>query len=62
MDLIIVTTVALFLVVQGIIAIAAVFIARNTGAIVKLLQAGSPAQQYKDQVVQVLKLGQRPSR
>lgn len=62
MDLIIITAGALFLMVQGVIAIAALYIARNTGAIAKLLKAGSPAQQYKEQVDQVLKLGQRSSR
>jgi hypothetical protein len=62
MDLMIVTAGALFLMVQGIIAIAAVYIAKNTWAIVRLLKAESPAQQYKEQVDQVLKLGQRPSR
>ncbi len=60
MDLIILTAGALFLMVQGVIAIAAVYIARNTGAIVQLLKARSPVQ-HGEHNDRILKLGQRPA-
>ncbi|MGD1019566.1 MAG: hypothetical protein ABSA12_09630 [Verrucomicrobiia bacterium] len=62
MDLIILTAGALFLMVQGIIAIAALYIAKNTGAIVQLLKSKSPAHQHGEQEDQILELGQRPNR